>query len=376
MKRVLFVLILCCATLKGHSQHNLGRVTGYSFYDLPETKNSALAPQENIAAQNISTVTTTRKYNGGSSTEIKSYDKTGRTTTREYSNSDGGYSKETYTYHADGKSWESIRVNGKGETTASTIAKYNTDGRLVYQNKTGNRWERSTGYFQYDQNGNQIYTYTTNRKGKFSLRKKVYDPSTNKILVSELYGKDTSQLIKRLEYSYYEDGSKKAIFYYEKDKLVYTWSFDCKPEGELVNVEKTDSSVVCLQEELDENGNAVTWYHEFNSEGVPVKTKSVKGPDGKLIEVVNYQPDGRVWGHAVYFPNGDRIQFYANKKGQLYVDSESRYNEKGQLIYDCRGTGKWMHRNWYFYDSDKVIRKVSMWGKNSSEETYSYTYHN
>ena len=52
------------------------------------------------------------------------------------------------------------------------------------------------------------------------------------------------------EYSFYDDGSRKETNYYKKGKLKYTWNYDCKSEGEIVqehNVQYIEShQLVCV----------------------------------------------------------------------------------------------------------------------------------
>lgn len=359
-----------------NAQKDLARITGYSFHEFDDAPQQ-IAPKRNefIKGHKISSQTRVRIVGKFTSKEITLYNEKGYVLNRKYTSSDGWDNQEIYTYNDQNYVTSKQLNNSKGEVLRTTNYEYNSNNKLTKIVETTSK-KTETWMFEYDANGNRISESGLDRKGKFYLRKKKYDLNTNKILVSELYSKDTTDAIKRLEYSYYEDGNKKSIHYFEKNKLIYTWNFDCAPEGELVDLKKTDSTLVCIKKETDAEGNEIVWRHEFNSTGIPVKIKSVYSTTGKLKEEISYRADGTIYNQKTFFPDGGFVDLYFDKEGKESWSIESFYNTQGQMIkFSSIYSKKYFKHIWYSYNEQGLISlQTEVSKKRTIVEEYTYTF--
>lgn len=375
MKHLIFSLFLF-VSISVIAQKDLARITDHDFHEHDETK-VYVGPKRNefIRDHNISSKTTVRHVGKFTSTETIHYTINGYALKREYENSSGYISTETFSYDASDRLLSKQTVNSRGEIVNQVEYAYNSAGKTtLIAEKYAN--VNSIWVYDYDQNGNRVYESGTDRKGKAFIRKKIFDLTSNKILVSELYEKDSLIATKRLEYSYYSDGSKKSIQYFEKDKLVHTWNFDCAPDGQLVNLKKTDSTLVCIKKEIDAEGNEVVWRHEFNSSGEPVKIKSVYDSKGKMKEELSYRADGSIHTQKIFFEDGGFLDLYYDKKGKPGSSTESFCNTKGQMIkLSTTYSKKYFKHIWYSYNEQGLISLLTEVSKKRTiVEEYTYTF--
>lgn len=362
--------------LSVNAQKDLARITEYDFHEFDELPQQNFPkPNEFIRDHKIASKTTVRHVGKFTSTEIVHYNTNGYALKREYKSTDGYNNTETFSYNASDRLLSKHTVNSKGELVSQVEYTYNPQGKTTrIAEKYGK--VNSVWIFEYDENGNRNYESGTDRKGKYYIRKKTFDPKSNKILISELYQKDTLNAIKRLEYAYYEDGSKKSIHYFEEDKLVYTWNFDCAPEGKLVDLKKSDSTLICIKKEIDADGNEVVWRHEFNSSGVPIKIKSVVDSSGKLRDQITYRADGTIQNQKTFFLEGGYLDLYYDKKGRSGYYTESFCNLNGQIIKLSTGSGQKNYRNtWYSYNTDGLISlETEVSNRRTIIQEYTYTF--
>jgi hypothetical protein len=83
---------------------------------------------------------------------------------------------------------------------------------------------------------------------------------------------DQPKLTLKYEYDYYPDKQKKETRQYDrKNKLKYTWKYDCNPKGEVAKKE----TQVCKNTGLDNKGREVEVTFTTNAKGKKVKTVNV-----------------------------------------------------------------------------------------------------
>jgi hypothetical protein len=372
--RNLLLLLLLAYSFSGSSQRDIGRVTGYSFYSYDEFATSAKPNEaEEIRSQKISSKTITRYEGKFNSTEIFKYNEKGQKISREYSNSKGWNSLEKYTYNEQGVLIKRERRNSKNELVSSYNYYYNDQNlliRLIYKNTK----KTHTYDYRYDENKNRTSEISYDTKGHFSMTRKEFEPESNRLILHEIYKKDSVIPVKHLVYSYHENGSKKAIHYFQKNKLEYTWTFDCKEEGELVSLKKSDSTFICFKTETDTNGNEIRWLHEFSSVGKPVKIKSVFSADGILLETTHYRADGSLQSIKTHVENGGSVSKSYNEKGDLIYTVESRYNSDQKPVKYTRCDEKNCSSIWYSYLNNLPVLITIQGNKKTTIEEIEYTF--
>jgi hypothetical protein len=103
----------------------------------------------------------------------------------------------------------------------TSFASYNGSGKLKRMNK--NTYDKSGNIIEQD-----FYKKNPNAINKKTI--KTYD-SRNNITETKAFDKK-GNLKTHIEYTYYEDGSKKQTTQYSgKGKVIRIWNFDCNPVG-------------------------------------------------------------------------------------------------------------------------------------------------
>jgi hypothetical protein len=122
----------------------------------------------------------------------------------------------------------------------------------------------------------------------------------------------------RYEYDYYPGKQQKETRQFnKKNKLKYTWKYDCNPKGEAVKKE----TQVCVNSGLDSRGRTVEVTFSVNDKGK--KTKYV---------------------HTYYMVNGKKrtvyIENYIIKKGKEIKSSDTHFADSVEMYYHYKSYDK------------------------------------
>jgi hypothetical protein len=280
--------------------------------------------------------------------------------------------KSVETYDQFGNILTYDHYDKKGQHSVSYRYTYDSKQRpVLYTYKYGKKqsWNR----VEYDASGLLKRSRGYNSKGDYFGREE-FKREDGKMLAITIWEKDSLSPQKRLDYEYYEDGSLKTIRYFFKSKLKYTWSYDCKPEGELLGVKQKDSTTICIKEEYDAQGNRVVWKQEFNRKGDLVKTKMVFDKDSTLLLIESYSADEILQSQHTFFKDGGDLYFSYGKKSKIQYMSESIYNLNKQLAKRSTVYGRQFSNTWYSYEGDLIKSHTYMNRHQTSFSEYSYTY--
>lgn len=282
------------------------------------------------------------------------------------------------------KNEETTRTNTKGKKAVS-VNKYNEDGSisLYGQNRLSNKKYIYSYALNYGQNGLDTMNIS-NFKGLFRTKSYERDKSGN---VITYISKDNSRraFVYRVEneiingnlqtrsiykngksdskyqswnYTYHENGSRALTKFFKKNKLKYTWNYDCKVEG--IEENTKDTSTICTWKETDAKGNPITWTKTTNEKGKVIKGKTVveKGTE-KLISYEEWDMSGRpITSNIKSF---DKWTYTRYKKGKLDFQSTSNFAPKtGQISSTTRTFTKhprWNSSTEFVYDNNGLILK-------------------
>ncbi len=287
-------------------------------------------------------------YSGDKKTKsVETYDQFGNILTYDHYDKKGQH-RVSYTYSYDSKQRPVLYTYKYGKKQSWNQVEYDASGLL----------KRSRGY---------------NSKGDFFGREE-FKREDGKMLAITIWEKDSLSPQKRLDYEYYEDGSLQTIRYFFKSKLKYTWSYDCKPEGELEGVKQKDSTTICIKEEYDAKGNRVVWKQEFNRKGDLIKTKMVYEKDSSLILIETFDATERLRSQRTFFRDGGELFFSYDKKGKVYYTSESVYNTNKQMVKRSTGYRGHFSNTWYSYEGDLIKSHTFMNKNQTSFSEYNYTF--
>ncbi len=200
----------------------------------------------------------------------------------------------------------------------------------------------------YDKAGNEVEQdyYWKNPKIITSKIIKIYD-KTNNITEAKTFDKK-GILVSRIEYTYYDDGSKKRTTQYsDKGKVLRVWNFDCNPVGKLQAKKFKDTSKICVHYETDKDGNPIKIKEEYKGEkgggmyGKTIRSVSKFDKNNNLVDAADYNLNGKQLSHwsATYNKSGKIAEYIIYKDGTELVDSRTTYtynsdgNVEESLIY-------------------------------------------
>jgi len=270
----------------------------------------------------------------GSLTNEWTFDKRGNTT--------------DYFMHKHGKiKMHNIFTYDDSDRTTSN-ASYSESGKLNWMSK-----------ITYDKAGNVIEEdyYKKDPQAIKTKTIKTYDSRNNITESKEFDGK--GKLKDRVEYTYYDDGSKKqTIEYSGKGKVLQLWNFDCNPVGKLQAAKFKDTNKICVRFETDKDGNPIKVKEEYlGGEGLFGKT---------YRNVTKYDKNNDMLDDAWYKLNGKLISHW----------SES-YNAAGKMtesIIYKGGTQEIFYKNTYTYDNNDNIAESVFYKKSKLNAIWKYVY--
>lgn len=275
------------------------------------------------------------------------------------------------TFDREGRISHTSRKVKKGENTKEYI--YDNGGNISNVTYRSYKGRKSSAQFEYDGNNNVLSRETINYKGNYFAAKYTFN-AKGKIVAQLIFEKDKISPLYSLEHTYYENGSKKTETYKKKGKVVYVWNYDCKPEGELINVKNKDNSTICIKEEVGTDGNRVIWKRDFDDKGKLVKTKTTYDRDSVLIERKTFTQSDRILSHMTNKKEGGMKTLYYDKKSRETSSYETFVNEDTQLKKIVR-KGKWGYTYLYSYDNKLKSSDIRIYKQNTYVEEYTYSFY-
>jgi len=290
-----------------------------------------------IAAENIASLQTFGyKHNStvGSLIEESRFDKKGNNT-EWFMYKHGKVKKHnTATFDDSNRATSFTHYTGSGKLKEMITATYDKAGNLIEQD-----WYKKD-------------PQTINRKTI-----KTYDSQNNITESKEFDGK--GNLKNRVEYTYYDDGSKKQTIQYSgKGKVLQLWNFDCNPVGKLQAERLKDTNKICIHYETDKDGNPIKVNEEY---------QGGTGLFGKTYRyITKYNKNNNLIDAAWYNLNGKLISHW----------SES-YNADGKMteytIYKG-GAQEILYKSIYTYDNSGNMTESILYKKSQVNSTMKYVY--
>ena len=258
-----------------------------------------------------------------------------------------------------GEKWKLTKINKLYNNSAKCIA---YDKTKIYQkkNKVKPKDAIYVSYNKYDM-VQERSSYKNGNKLRFRTKNN-YD-SSGLIIQSISYRGRKIKYTGRTTYEWYSKGKPKLITYYGcKEYKPHVVSFDCLPEGKNENTRK-DTTTICMNTEVDANGNRLEIDTRRDVKGREYKTISRYNKENWLIAYESYDPNGKYsfgWEYT-YNKQGRRIKYlYYNEKKELKKGWEQLFNDSGyEISYATIRKGQFVKRNEYAYnDSNQLIKNV------------------
>jgi len=349
MKTSILLLTILALSCSYSAQRNYWKVTKGAFRNSDYYNfefQDALKNQDLYSKSNIATKERKHYYKRTPSVSKQFFDQEGRLTkTKKTYKSHVSYRE--YSYDSNGNISERKYTNPKGKTKTSNYI-YNEKNALISKN-------------------------TINYNGKYRGEKLTYN-ANGEILTHNIYEKDETTPTKTLEHTYYENGEKEHTIYKVNGKIKYEWRYDCKPEGELLNIKNKDKSTICIKEEYDKNGNKTVWKREFNQKGNLVKTKTTFKNDSVWKSTEIYTKSDRLFYSSYSKKDGGTISINYTKKGAVSSKHETYLNENRKLTKVEFSQKRWAYTNLYNYKKGLKKSTINIYKRFITVDEYNYTH--
>ncbi len=194
------------------------------------------------------------------------------------------------------------------------------------------------------------------------------------ILNSTNYKKNKEEIKRKWSYEYYEECEKKqSTLTNGKGKIIQTWTYDCKAEGEEL-VKKKDVTQMCKWEESD-GKYLIKVTESFNEKGEVYKTISKYNlADTSLIEWKRFNGENEIEYESTYNPDTKKILTYVSYKNGKVRSSQKYKYENGQLISMSRIYKKNTTEYKYEYKENRLMASkfYNKDGELAKTTTYEY----
>ncbi len=281
----------------------------------------------------------------------------------------------------------------KSEKEKKYVKKYNKDGHVSYYARIDEDGKEIPVYdFEFNDFGQVISskafkkgklkhtiteTYEANGGGRTSLEKvdskgrlklrNTWEYKSTDCLSSSVRYKGNGKAHRKWIYSYYEGCDKeKTELYNGEGKLLKTWSYACKEEGEILT-KKKDTVQTCKWEESD--GEYLLKIYQTLDEKGKVRKHIAKYTltDTLIVERKTYDGDDNLLYESKYDKAYNKLTKYIfYRKG--IKRSENNYTYDGNLlvVQEQYFKGKLRSKSTYQYQ-DSLLVKMKQLGKNGKE---------
>lgn len=253
----------------------------------------------------------------------------------------------------------------KDEVLLTNSNEYNEKGELIDRKYFRNG--KLKRVYEYTRNEKGKITNYENRDGKGKLKAKgtwEYMPNAKCLKNSVSYKKDGTTAKRMWNYEYFGDCEKKqSTLTNAKGKVIKTWTYACKTEGEEL-VKKKDVNQVCNWEETDDN-YLIKVQQNFDEKGKVVKMVSkFRSSDTALVSYKRYNSDNEMTSESVFNPDTEKELSYSYyKNGKLRSERTYEYNGEQILSYAWNRKGKIRYKSEFIYNDSSELVEMKSYNK-------------
>ncbi|MFA7274604.1 MAG: hypothetical protein WC044_12095 [Crocinitomicaceae bacterium] len=288
--------------------------------------------------------------------------------------------KKKSAYSSESKFDEKGRVierTYQGKHPSQTKAAYNENGSTKFYSYTRDNKLQHEKINTFDKENRLIESIMKDKKGQISQKNTWTFAEGNCPVSSQRFVKNGEKLKRSWEYSYYSACDKsKTVLKNAKGKVIKTWSYDCKKEGEQL-IKKKDETQVCRWDESD--GKFLTKVEQgFDEKGRIRKTVSKYNLlDTTIVEYARYDKNDRLLSKSTYLGSYKKQTSYEsfNKKGKRKFGQFFEY--KGETkVKEVYYTNQRISRttNYEINEKGLITRKESLDKKGKITSTSIYEY--
>ncbi|MCB0482398.1 MAG: hypothetical protein KDC83_13300, partial [Flavobacteriales bacterium] len=261
-----------------------------------------------------------------------------------------------------------VEFSKKGKEKVNDKFEYNTNGKLLKSEWGRHGKTRRSHVYTYDLNEHLVRREDLNSKGKTSVFN-LWNYNEGGCLLSFEMRKGKQQKLRRKWVHTYYNGCdrKSSTAYNGSGKVLQTWSYDCKSEGEKLNPKKNETQIcrwesvsqeylIKVYQTFDENGRIIRTVSKYSiQDTLPLEQKEYNEKDellrhfvcdksydkplmsgsyrhGKEMYRYDYQYDGETmisWTHSWHGKIRSTIKLDYNRQGNLVLHKWTK--RKGKL---------------------------------------------
>ena len=282
------------------------------------------------------------------------------------------------TINADGLVTNVKRVNNEGDVVSNIEADYNAKGNVTkYLNTGKNGKVRVQKFNTHDDQFRLTETKQLNKKGQIDRRNTWTFGEGKCANSSETYAKGGEKIKRHWNYEFYKEcDPSKTTLTNAKGKILKTWTYDCKKEGEQLT-KKKDETQVCKWEESD-GKYLIKIYQNFDEKGkIRKQAQKYSLDDTLILESYSYDENDKIEYKIEYAKSFGRQKSYIsyNKKGEERMHREQLYLNSVIQSSVSLYKGKKSRETFYTYNEKGWLTKVESFGKKDekiSSSKYEY----
>ncbi len=267
--------------------------------------------------------------------------------------------------------------NRAGELKQKSEAQYNAKGNVTLYRRYSEKGIQREKINAYDDQLRITETVIKNGKGKISQRSTWVYGTGQCATASTLYKKGGQKINKIWNYYHYKDcDPSKTTITNSKGKIIKTWTYDCKKEGEQLT-KKKDETQVCKWEESD--GKYLTRvFQNFDEKGRVTKTvQKYTIADTLILSLITYNGEDKIQYKITYDQSFDRQTSYVSydKTGKEKYRNESLFSNHKMQSRVILSKGKKISETFYSYNDKGWLVKIESFDKKDKKtrrEDYEY----
>lgn len=268
------------------------------------------------------------------------------------------------TFNEFGKVTEEVKIK-EGERILTKQNTFDANGNIIQAKKykKGRLEEEST--ITRDEEGRQTAFQNTNGKGKIKSKSAwEYMPNFKCLKSSTLYKKNGTEVKRQWKYEYYGDCEKKqSVLSDGKGKILKTWTYDCKKEGEELT-KKKDVNQICKWEETDENF-LIRVQQNFDEKGKLVKmVAKYRASDTSLVSYKRYNSKNELTSESTYNPDTKKnLSYTSYKNGKVRYATTYEYDGERVRSYMWEQNGKMQAKSEYIYNDNYELVELKSYNR-------------
>lgn len=234
-------------------------------------------------------------------------------------------------YDKNGNIIKVIRKNKKGKIKWGTDYTYNDKNKAltIHNYKKGKL--KNAHYLEYNEKGRITAEYSQKGNNEKVLTND-WKYNDEKCLVESNHYKKNGKIKNIWKYEYISKCKKsKSILYNSRNKVVQSWTYECKDEGEILKKKKNDTQI-CLWDTIATD-YLIKVAQFFNEKGEVTKSVIKYTPDTLILERTHYNKNDIITYKATYNKAYNKpLKTISYRKGVVKYVWENEY-ENGNSVY-------------------------------------------